>query len=149
MDLCKISLSVNCIMQLKQFYNIATKVNSRKSATTFGDLPDWSGSEFRTQVVKFHRRWNYSWRANNATINDMITKGLTIQAPSLFFFFFFWGGGYPYIITTMHPVHDDVIKWKHLSHYCHLYGEFTGHRWMPHTKASDVELWCFLWSAPE
>ena len=23
-----------------QFYNIATKVNSRKSATTFGDLPD-------------------------------------------------------------------------------------------------------------
>ena len=29
-----------------------------------------------------------------------------------------------------------------------LCGEFTGHRWIPHTKASDVELWCFLWSAP-
>ena len=28
-------------------------------------------------------------------------------------------------------------------------GEFTGHRWIPHTKASDAELWCFLWSAPE
>ena len=27
-------------MQLKQFYNIATKVSSRKNATTFGDLPD-------------------------------------------------------------------------------------------------------------
>ena len=27
-------------MQLKQFYNIATKVSSGKSATTFGDLPD-------------------------------------------------------------------------------------------------------------
>ena len=27
-------------MQLKQFYNIAAKVSSRKSATTFGDLPD-------------------------------------------------------------------------------------------------------------
>ena len=25
--------------------------------------------------------------------------------------------------------------------------EFTGHRWIPHTKASDAELWCFLWSA--
>ena len=25
----------------------------------------------------------------------------------------------------------------------------TGHRWIPHTKASDAELWCFLWSAPE
>ena len=30
-----------------------------------------------------------------------------------------------------------------------LCGEFTGHRWIPLTKASDAELWCFLWSAPE
>ena len=30
-----------------------------------------------------------------------------------------------------------------------LCGEFTGDRWLPHTKASDVELWCFLWSVPE
>ena len=31
----------------------------------------------------------------------------------------------------------------------HLCGEFTGPRWIPHAKASDAELWCFLWSAPE
>ena len=31
----------------------------------------------------------------------------------------------------------------------HLCGEFTGHRWIPRTKASDAELWCFLWSVPE
>ena len=31
----------------------------------------------------------------------------------------------------------------------HLCWEFTGPRWIPHTKASDTELWCFLWSAPE
>ena len=30
-----------------------------------------------------------------------------------------------------------------------LWGESTGHRWIPLTKASDVELWCFLWSAPK
>ena len=30
-----------------------------------------------------------------------------------------------------------------------LWGEFTGHRWIPLTKASDAELWCFLWSPPE
>ena len=30
-----------------------------------------------------------------------------------------------------------------------LCGEFTGHRWIPRTKASDTELWCFLWSVPE
>ena len=29
-----------------------------------------------------------------------------------------------------------------------LCGEFTGHRWIPLTKPSDAELWCFLWSAP-
>ena len=26
----------------------------------------------------------------------------------------------------------------------HLCGEFTGHRWIPCTKASDSELWCFF-----
>ena len=30
-----------------------------------------------------------------------------------------------------------------------LWGESTGHWWIPLTKASDTELWCFLWSAPE
>ena len=29
-----------------------------------------------------------------------------------------------------------------------LCGELTGHRWIPLTKASDAEIWCFLWSAP-
>ena len=27
--------------------------------------------------------------------------------------------------------------------------ETTGHRWIPLTKISDAELWCFLWAAPE
>ena len=31
----------------------------------------------------------------------------------------------------------------------HLCGEFTGLRWIPRTKASDAELWCFLWSVPD
>ena len=26
----------------------------------------------------------------------------------------------------------------------HLCREFTGHRWIPHTEASDMELWCFF-----
>ena len=30
-----------------------------------------------------------------------------------------------------------------------LCGDFTGDRWILSTKASDAELWCFLWSAPE
>ena len=30
-----------------------------------------------------------------------------------------------------------------------LWGESTGHRWFSLTKASDSELWCFLWSSPQ
>ena len=30
-----------------------------------------------------------------------------------------------------------------------LWGESTGHRWVPFTKTSDAEFSCFLWSAPE
>ena len=30
----------------------------------------------------------------------------------------------------------------------HLCGEFTGLQWIPRTKASDAELWYFLWCAP-
>ena len=26
-----------------------------------------------------------------------------------------------------------------------LWGEFTGHQWIPPTKPNDAELWCFLW----
>ena len=37
--------------------------------------------------------------------------------------------------------HNDVIKWKHFPRY-YLYGEFTGNRRIPRTKATDVELWC-------
>ena len=31
----------------------------------------------------------------------------------------------------------------------HLCWEFSGPRWIPRTKASDAELWCFLWSASD
>ena len=31
----------------------------------------------------------------------------------------------------------------------HLWGESVGHRWIPLTKASDTEIWCYLWSVPE
>ena len=45
--------------------------------------------------------------------------------------------------------HDDVIKWKHFPHYWPFMRGIHRSRWIPHTKASDAKLWCFLWSAPE
>ena len=55
----------------------------------------------------------------------------------------------PHLLTVtqyescMKTDHDDVIKWEHLRVTGHLCGEFTGPRWNPRTKASDVELWYF------
>ena len=52
------------------------------------------------------------------------------------------------IKRTVH--HDDVIEWKHFTTLLALCdGESTRHRWIPLTKASDMELWWFLWSVPE
>ena len=51
-----------------------------------------------------------------------------------------------FCVSLVH--HDDVIKWKHFPRLWPLCGEFTGDRWILRTKASDSELWCFLWSAP-
>ena len=63
-----------------------------------------------------------------------------------------------HVVKTM-GIDDDVIKWKHFPRYWPyvweftgywpFVGEYTGHWWIPLTKASDAELWCFLWSAPE
>ena len=53
--------------------------------------------------------------------------------------------------------HKLTASWSWWSHQMaknfrvtgHLRGEFTGHRWIPITKGSGVELWCFLWTVPE
>ena len=46
-------------------------------------------------------------------------------------------------------IYEDVIKGNIFRVTGLLCGEFTGDRGIPLTKASDAELWCFRWSAPE
>ena len=52
-------------------------------------------------------------------------------------------------ICHFYFVHDDVIKWKHFPRNWPFVRGIHRSRWIPHTKASDAELWCFLWSASE
>ena len=40
-------------------------------------------------------------------------------------------------------IHDDVIKWKHFPRNWPFVLGIHRSRWIPHTKASDAELWCF------
>ena len=51
-------------------------------------------------------------------------------------------------VNTM-AIHDDVIKWKHFPRNWPFVRGIHRSRWIPHTKASDADLWCFLWSASE
>ena len=52
--------------------------------------------------------------------------------------------------SIMSSNHDDVIKWKDFSVLLSLCeGNHRGDRWIPLTKASDADLWCFLWYVPE
>ena len=47
-------------------------------------------------------------------------------------------------IVCMHLKHDeDVIKWKHFPRNWPFVRGIHWSHWIPHTKASDVELWCF------
>ena len=45
--------------------------------------------------------------------------------------------------------HDDVIKWKHFPRYWPFVWGIHRSPVNSHTKASDAELWCFVWSASE
>ena len=45
--------------------------------------------------------------------------------------------------------HDDVMKWNHFPRYWPFVWEIHRSRWIPRTKATDAELWCFLWPVPE
>ena len=56
---------------------------------------------------------------------------------------------YPPWFLHWHRYHDDVIKWKHFPRNWPFVREIHRSRWIPHTKASDAKLWCFLWSASE
>ena len=72
----------------------------------------------------------------------------------------FWGClcSREYLLTSIRTVNITPTKLWHMMTSSNgnifrvtgpLCGEFTGHRWIPRTKASDAELWYFLWSAPE
>ena len=81
--------------------------------------------------------------------NEADITGITIQAPYLGIKSLPpYDGGTPENFKYRYPMmtSSNGNIFRVTGHLC---GEFTGPRWIPHTKASDAELWCFLWSASE
>ena len=53
-------------------------------------------------------------------------------------------------ITNPMTTANICTSWRqHFPRYWSIVRGTTGHRWISFMKASDAELWCFLWSAPE
>ena len=62
---------------------------------------------------------------------------------------------FPNRVKSRYPLNnickDLPMGAPYIAHMGQLWGTClsAGPRWIPRTKASDAELWCFLWSAPE
>ena len=63
-DSCMIWFNFDCVMLLKKSYHVATNVCSKRSATTFGDLPDCSYS---------HKRAYYSSVASAERTKELLS----------------------------------------------------------------------------
>ena len=77
-------------------------------------------------------RWSIFWHSKRFSIAvSFVVTGMPVT--SLFFALF------PYCFDMITSSNGHIFRVTGP-----LCGEFTGHRWIPHTKASDAELWCFF-----
>ena len=97
-DSCMTWFHFDCIMQqLKKSYHIATNVCSRKSATTFGDLPDWSCWNLgmnpnllsekiceTSVIIQIPDCWHICWTFSSVSPRHLINK---TQQQNLWMFF--------------------------------------------------------------
>ena len=98
---------------------------------------------FRVNDKDAPHHWAF---VRETTVYAWVSKGSVLQKV------FSWHGVTPlWRKTITWPVNSIMTSLNgNIFHFTgRLCGEFTGHRWIRHTKASDAEFWWFLWSAPE
>ena len=88
---------------------------------------------FHKKVEYFHDQW---FHVNNVMFYHTIMSNTSFQSVWHAHTFCFTC---TYTPTRQHTYrfewsHNDVIKWKHFPRYWPLCREFTGDRWIPHTK---------------
>ena len=108
----------------------------------------------QVETQKFDPHWFYclQWVCNNLFCQECISKigFLKAHCPHYHVFMltvnrlFLHVGGMHTAGMVMTSSNGNISR---VTGY--LCGEFTGPRWIPRTKASETELWCFLWSASE
>ena len=104
------------------------------------------GCYWRKQRAVFNRHFQIrmnKWEDSclNNYLNSIVAR-LVYQPESLFYYT--WRAPQMSFRGIMTSLNGNIFRVTGL-----LCGEFTGHRWIPRTKASDAELWWFVWFAPE
>ena len=113
------------IMNLSEWWliilNYSVKWSLRKASYFTTDLMDAMG--IRTRGIKHLLQQFYVWYTTMSLWLTLLVVGIHCVITS-------WNGNIFHVTG-------------------HLCGEFPGSRWIPRKKASQAELWCFLWSASE
>ena len=111
---------------------ISAGINSKRISIT--QVTQWP----LITMAQFH--WKKRWYTYARNYHQVFIESMPVKWP--------WGKGkINYSNTfefTMTSSNGNIFRVTGL-----LCREFTGHRWISLTKASDAEFWCFLLSAPE
>ena len=118
--------------------------------------------EFHVTKVSDAELWCFRWSRTNCWPNTRIAGDLRRHRAHYDVTVLTVHQIQPYVRKCIRRVGDTAQLWT--PHYLcmmtswngnifrvtgHLCGEFTGPRWILHTKASNAVLWCYLWSASE
>ena len=114
-----------CNKVMDTFQNIRKKYNN--SSLGYAEL--FPGS------LLWYNHWDVLFAWHQRRTNTTVWRHVT------------WGSFYEMFMSScLKSCKNSIILFRITGLLCR---EFTGHRWIPHTKASDEGIWCFLWSAPE
>ena len=162
---CFLTAPNNYLDQYWRFISsIHTRTSSSEDVKIFSKLPaskllreQWVDHRIDTlqtwilymHTYMFHKYIKYWGRYTAITSRLKKMAAISAQLPCLNTVSDIIPTGYYLILTPPPPhQHDDVIKMKHFSRYWPFMREFIGDWWITLTKASDAELWRFLWSVP-
>ena len=100
-----------------------------------------NASDFANYKTRVNKEWPITRKIwSNQANKTQLKTGMTIVRDEWILYNVQWSSGYDMMTSSNGNIFRVTGP---------LCGEFTGHRWIPLTKASDAVLWCFLWSATE
>ena len=115
----------------------------------------WSQDYWKALIYNISTKWRYicsitywletptktRWKQMSPINTESCTSMSFARFERIMFYF---SHGYLFCVNMM--TSSNGIIFRVTGQFC---WEFNGNRWIPRTKASDAELWYFLWSAPE